>query len=83
MAKLNEYNQRHNKFSFGKKSLKSSNKPDTKPSREEEKDNYDGTPPSLWGESSTDESSAQRSEDVDSSKVTSKSLDKKCGPRGP
>ncbi len=55
VAKLNDYNQRHNKFSFGKKSLKSGSKPDHKPSREEEKDHYDGTPGSLSSESSTNE----------------------------
>lgn len=83
VAKLNDYNQRHNKFSFGKKSLKSGSKPDTKPSREEEKDHYDGTPGSLSSESSNDEVPSQVSDGVDQSKVISKPLDKKRGPRGP
>lgn len=82
VAKLNDYNQRHNKFSFGKKSLKSGSKPDHKSSREEEKDHYDGTPGSLLSESSNNEVAPAASEGVDQSKVTSKPLDKKRGPRG-
>lgn len=83
VAKLNDYNQRHNKFSFGKKSLKSSSKPDTKPSREEEKDHYDGTPGSVSSSSSNSSVPAQTPDGIDLSKVSSKPLDKKRGPRGP
>ena len=43
IADLEDRNRRHNKNTYGKKSHKSKVSVDDKPSREEEKDNYDGS----------------------------------------
>lgn len=82
VSKLNDYNQRYNKFTFGKKSLKSSSKPDNKPGSEEEERNYDGTSGSLPEVTSKAEASSVTVDGVEPSKVSSEPLEKKRGPRG-
>lgn len=49
LAKKNDHNKRHNKQTFGKSSLKSGTREDSKPGCEEEKQNY-STPVLLAGE---------------------------------
>lgn len=73
LAKQNDRNNRHNKHTFGKSSLKSTTQADNKPSREEEKQNY-SAPDSLPQEAPAS---------IDDSKVISEPLDSKRGPRGP
>lgn len=82
LSKQNDRNSRHNRNTFGKKSLKSSSKPDSTPSREEEKQSYTG-PDSLGAVDDKEAASAPVSDSPDSSKVTSEVLDKQRGPRGP
>lgn len=78
LSKQNDRNNRHNKHTFGKSSLKSGTRNESKPSREEEKQQYP-TPDSFAGAEADKASSSE----LDESKVTSEPLDKKRGPRGP
>ena len=74
---LKDRNNRHNKHSFGKSSLKKNKRADETPSHEEEKSDYDGNherPASC---------SAASGEHLDRTKVKSERLDGKRGPRGP
>lgn len=78
LSKQNDRNNRHNKQTFGKSSLKSSTRDESKPSREEEKQQY-STPDSLAREEADKASPSE----LDQSKVVSVPLDKKRGSRGP
>lgn len=71
LAKQNDRNNRHNKQTFGKSSLKSGTRQESKPSREEEKQQY-STPDSLAGEEADKASPSE----LDESKVMSEPLDK-------
>ncbi len=80
IADLEDRNRRHNKNTYGKKSHKAKKSVDDKPSREEEKDNYDGShdhPSSGCPDEKTED------EALDVTKVKSEHLDKERGSRGP
>lgn len=90
VSKQPDYNKRHNKMSFGKKSLSSSSNQEEKKSREEEKMDDDGSPKGMNAgsgtsgiEESSSLSSAGESSSLDQTKVKSEHLDKERGPRGP
>ena len=80
IADFEDRNRRHNKNTYGKKSHKAKKSVDDKPSREEEKDNYDG---SHDHPSSCCPDEKNESESLDVTKVKSEHLDKERGPRGP
>ncbi len=80
IADLEDRDRRHNKNTYGKKSHKAKKTVGDKPSREEEKDNYDGShddPSSRCADEKTED------EALDVTKVKSEHLDKERGPRGP
>ena len=74
ISKQSDYTKRHNKMSYGKKSLSSRSKQEEKNSREEERmdDDGSGTPPSAGKDSS-----------LDLTKANSENIDKERGSRGP
>ena len=85
LSKQNDINNRHNKMSFGKRSLKSSTRQDQKRSREEEKDAFDN---SKAGESKATDAAVtnpalEEGSCLDKTKVKSEMLDGKRGSRGP
>ena len=80
IADLEDRNRRHNKNTYGKKSHKAKKSVDDKPSREEEKDNYDGFHDNP---SSCCPDGKKEVESLDVTKVKSEHLDKERGPRGP
>lgn len=80
ISDLEDRNRRHNKNTYGKKSHKSINSVDAHPSREEEKDSYDGSHDTSASCCSDDK---KENEDLDRTKVKSEHLDKERGPRGP
>lgn len=80
ISDLEDRNRRHNKNTYGKKSHKSMNSVDAHPSREEEKDSYDGSHDTSVSCCSDDK---KENEDLDRTKVKSEHLDKERGPRGP
>jgi len=80
IADLEDRNRRHNRNTYGKKSHKAKKSVDDKPSREEEKDNYDGSHDSP---SSCCPDENNEGEALDVTKVKSEHLDKSRGPRGP
>ena len=90
VSRQTDYNKRHDKMSFGKKSLSSSVRQEAKRSREESKMDYDGS--GKGANSASDKSEAGTSENssttadsssLDRAKVKSENLDKERGPRGP
>ena len=75
VSKQSDYTKRHNKMSYGKKSLSSRSKQEEKKkSREEEKMDDDGSDPP---------SNAGNEPSLDLTKVKSENIDKERGPRGP
>lgn len=88
VSKQTDYNKRHNKMSFGKKSLSSSVKQESKPSREESKMDCDNSDKGANSDKSDKEksektSTTDESSSLDHTKVKSENLDKERGPRGP
>lgn len=89
VSKQTDYNKRHNKMSYGKKSLSSSVKQEVKQSREESKMDYDGSYKGANSDSEKSEtgksensSTTEESSSLDRTKVKSENLDKERGPRG-
>ena len=74
VSKQSDYTKRHNKHSYGKKSLFSRTKQDVMKSCEEDKMDDDGSGPA---------SIVSADSSLDSTKVKSENLDKERGPRGP
>ena len=79
IADLEDRNRRHNRNTYGKKSHKAKKSVDAKPSREEEKDDYDG---SHNTPACSCPNAKQEDENLDVTKVKSEHLDKERGPRG-
>lgn len=74
---LKDRNVRHNKHVFGKSTLKKHKRADESVSREEEKEDYDGSHDACAGASNPDNGQ------LDRTKVKSERLDAKRGSRGP